>query len=923
MARVYDKFQLVPPAPEDVVYWGRLEIGLARMTAETPSNPPSNRVRSLSIGQMTFGSFMLVLAVIVVTGAASVIAIRHIGQTFSELQRLQSVGDLAEDIDRRMNELRLAARDYVTNPGSQATPIAEATTALAEVLKKTRLELAPEQQDMIDGVTERLATYRSGIERISTLIDHRADLITRLPPLRDRLDAAIAESTDTAVNAELFRFHNRIATGLLARNPSAAEVAAQGILALTIPDRKLREAANNYAEAAIAISIRERQIAEIDKEVLGTEGRLIQRVTELLREVSARRGRVLSFEFARTLGEAKWQSIVLGSMGVLIGLFAAGLVVRRTVRPLARIATSIRSIAGGEKDVSIPATDVDNEIGDIARAAEVFRQTLVDADAAREAAVRALAEQRQAEESYRKLFESSVDGIYVTTPSGDLLDANPALARIMGYTTPQDLIAAIGDIAETIYVHKSAREEYQKLMQRDGMVREFEYQVRARDGTVLWLSDSAGAVRNEAGEIIRYEGVVRDITDQKRAEEAVSEGRRLLQQVIDTVPAVINVKDRELRYVLMNRYMAGIFGIEPQDAIGRTTGELMSRYGAEKTDEHDRRVLAAGRELGFYEEEYKDSAGNMRQWLVNKLPLLDAEGEIENIVTVALDIGERKRGEQEMRKARDAAELALRNLRETQNSLIEAEKLAALGRLVAGVAHEVNNPVGISMTVASALERKTANFAAEVARGDLRRSSLNEYLETSRDASSQLVANLNRAAELIQSFKQVAADRNYSDKRTFDLGDLTEQVVMSLRPGLRKHNLALNVECQPNLSMNSYPGPYGQVLTNLFLNAVAHAFPDGRPGKVDIRVRESGKDNVEILFSDDGVGMSLDVRRRAFDPFFTTRRDQGGTGLGLHIVYSIVTTRLGGRLDLDSEPGGGTRIQIILPRVAPVEMAAE
>jgi signal transduction histidine kinase len=265
----------------------------------------------------------------------------------------------------------------------------------------------------------------------------------------------------------------------------------------------------------------------------------------------------------------------------------------------------------------------------------------------------------------------------------------------------------------------------------------------------------------------------------------------------------------------------------------------------------------------------------------------------------------------------------LRNLRETQNSLIEAEKLAALGRLVAGVAHEVNNPVGISLTVASSLERKTAMFTAEVERGDLRRSRLNEFLETSRDASSQLVANLNRAAELIQSFKQVAADRNYSDQRTFDLGDLTEQVVMSLRPGLRKHHLTLTVDCQPNLTMNSYPGPYGQVLTNLFLNSVAHAFPDGRPGAVDIKVKESGKDSVEILFSDDGCGMSLDVRRRAFDPFFTTRRDQGGTGLGLHIVYSIVTNRLGGRLDLDSEPGKGTRIQIILPRVAPLEQAAE
>jgi PAS domain S-box-containing protein len=602
---------------------------------------------------------------------------------------------------------------------------------------------------------------------------------------------------------------------------------------------------------------------------------------------------------------------------------AALFVVGRTVRPLKAIARAIRALAGGEKHTSIPATDVDNEIGDIARAAEVFRRSLVDADNAREAAIHALAEQRLAEESYRKLFEGSVDGIYVTTPAGALLNANPALARMMGYETPEELINSISDIAHTIYVDPAVREIYQARMQRDGMVREFEYQVRQRSGSILWLSDSATVVRDEAGAVVRYEGTVRDITDQKRAEDAIAEGRRLLQQVIDTVPAVINVKNKELRYVLMNRYMAGIFGIDPADAIGRTTSDLMSRYGAKKTDENDKRVLATNKGLGFYEEEYMDSAGNVRQWLVNKLPLLDADDEIESIVTVALDIGERKRGELEMRKAKDAAEAALRNLRETQNSLIEAEKLAALGRLVAGVAHEVNNPVGISLTVASSLERKTAMFTAEVERGDLRRSRLNEFLETSRDASSQLVANLNRAAELIQSFKQVAADRNYSDQRTFDLGDLTEQVVMSLRPGLRKHHLTLTVDCQPNLTMNSYPGPYGQVLTNLFLNSVAHAFPDGRPGAVDIQVRESGKDNVEILFSDDGCGMSLDVRRRAFDPFFTTRRDQGGTGLGLHIVYSIVTNRLGCRLELDSEPGKGTRIQIILPKVAPLEQAAE
>jgi PAS domain S-box-containing protein len=643
----------------------------------------------------------------------------------------------------------------------------------------------------------------------------------------------------------------------------------------------------------------------------------------LLRDLGDRRGRVLASDFARTLAHDKWQSILLGLAGVLIGLAAALFVVRRTVRPLKAIAGAIRALTAGEKETSIPATDLSNEIGDIARAAEVFRRALVDADMAREAAIHALAEQRLAEESYRRLFEGSVEGIYVTTPAGALLNANPALARMMGYDTPEELIGGIGDITHNVYVHPEARAEYQNLMRRDGMVREFEYQVHQRGGAILWLADSAVAVRDESGEVVRYEGTVRDVTDQKRAEEAIAEGRRLLQLVIDTVPAVINVKDKELRYVLMNRYMAGIFGIEPADAIGQTTSNLMSRYGAQKTDDNDRRVLLAGKELGFYEEEYRDSSGNLRHWLVNKLPLLDTGGEVESIVTVALDIGERKRGEQEMRKAKDAAEAALRNLRETQNSLIEAEKLAALGRLVAGVAHEVNNPVGISLTVASSLERKTALFTNEVAHGALRRSSLNEFLEASRDASSQLVANLNRAAELIASFKQVAADRNYSDQRTFDLGDLTEQVVMSLRPGLRKHHLTLTVDCQPNLTMNSYPGPYGQVLTNLFLNAVAHAFPDGRPGSVEITVRESGKDNVEIIFSDNGCGMSLDVRRRAFDPFFTTRRDQGGTGLGLHIVYSIVTNRLGGRLELDSEPGRGTRIQIILPRVAPLEQAAE
>src|SRR3954463_12096869 len=230
------------------------------MSAELTPTPEKKRTFSLSIGQLTFGSFLLVLAVIIITSAASVIAIRHIDATFAELQRLQSVGDLAEDIDRRMNELRLAARDFVTDPGTQSVQVGEAATALGDVLKKTRLELAPEQQDMIDGVPERLSTYRTGIERISALINRRAEMIVALPPLRERFDAAIAASPDPVIASTLSQTQSRIASALLAHNPSAAEAAAQTMRTLTIPDPGLRAAVDDYALAIIGISIRERQI---------------------------------------------------------------------------------------------------------------------------------------------------------------------------------------------------------------------------------------------------------------------------------------------------------------------------------------------------------------------------------------------------------------------------------------------------------------------------------------------------------------------------------------------------------------------------------------------------------------------------------------------------------------------------------------
>src|ERR1043166_2293910 len=171
-----------------------------------PLTPIARRIRSfqLSIGQLTFGGFLLVLAVIMMTSIASVVAIRHIDTTFAELRRLQSVGDLAEEIDRRMNELRLAARDYVTDPDAHSTGVWDAASALNELLKKTRLELAPEQREMIDGVTARLATYRSGIERVTSLIARRDELIATLPPLREKFETALAETAARATAAAFY-----------------------------------------------------------------------------------------------------------------------------------------------------------------------------------------------------------------------------------------------------------------------------------------------------------------------------------------------------------------------------------------------------------------------------------------------------------------------------------------------------------------------------------------------------------------------------------------------------------------------------------------------------------------------------------------------------------------------------------------------
>ncbi len=259
-------------------------------------------------------------------------------------------------------------------------------------------------------------------------------------------------------------------------------------------------------------------------------------------------------------------------------------------------------------------------------------------------------------------------------------------------------------------------------------------------------------------------------------------------------------------------------------------------------------------------------------------------------------------------------EEAHRNLMETQAELVQAERLAGLGGLVAGVAHELNTPIGIAFTAVTHLQDRVAEMDRTIDAGRLTRSHMGEYQQNLLETAQLIRTNIGRAAELVQSFKQVAVDQASAERRPFLLGDYIGEVLQSLAPRLREEPHQIHVDCPPGMLIDGYPGAMAQVITNLVLNAVIHAFGDGRPGHIDIKVRELPDERVELVFADDGQGVAPEHLDRLFDPFFTTRRGRGGSGLGLNIVHGLVTQTMGGSIRVESEPGKGTRFILVVPR---------
>ena len=268
---------------------------------------------------------------------------------------------------------------------------------------------------------------------------------------------------------------------------------------------------------------------------------------------------------------------------------------------------------------------------------------------------------------------------------------------------------------------------------------------------------------------------------------------------------------------------------------------------------------------------------------------------------------------EDLSKANHNLGATVQTLRETQEHLVQSEKMASLGNLVAGISHEVNTPIGISLTAASHLQAEARDLHRSFQDQTMKRSSLEAFLGHAEEACDILTQNLYRAANLIGSFKRVAVDQSSDAWHSINLHDYLDEVVTSLRPRFKNRDVVVHNDCDPAVTLYTNPGAIYQIFSNLILNSLVHAFEESGEGEIRIRVNSNSAGHLNVVYSDNGKGIPDEVIKQIFDPFFTTRRGSGGSGLGMHIVYSLVTGTLGGRITVESQPGCGSTFRVGLP----------
>ncbi|WP_229259842.1 sensor histidine kinase [Duganella aquatilis] len=422
------------------------------------------------------------------------------------------------------------------------------------------------------------------------------------------------------------------------------------------------------------------------------------------------------------------------------------------------------------------------------------------------------------------------------------------------------------------------------------------------------------------------------IAQLEQSQRRLSESEARFKTLFDMAPLPLTVSDREGRIIAANRALLHTFGKAAINLIGKRSDEVpfwassIERERIWKMYREDGAVHGAIAgvllpngsvgSVAIWSSSLTQDGNDIIIWaLLDLTEELNAKRELKDLnVSLESRVSERSAA---LERANAELSTALQTLRHTQHELLASEKMASLGSLVAGIAHELNTPIGNSLLASTALRDRVQEFERQVEAGTLRRSQLTSHLEEVRMASELISGSLHKAAELISSFKQIAVDQTNDQRRAFDLLAAVQDTIATYMPRLRRVPCEVDLQIPAGLMLDAYPGGLYQILNNLINNALAHAFEQRRNGLIVVRAAMVDDDVLSLEFSDNGCGMTEDVLKRVFDPFFTTRMGQGGTGLGMNIVYNIVTGVLGGRISIDSAPDAGTTVRMLLPRVAP------
>ena len=417
-----------------------------------------------------------------------------------------------------------------------------------------------------------------------------------------------------------------------------------------------------------------------------------------------------------------------------------------------------------------------------------------------------------------------------------------------------------------------------------------------------------------------------------RAEQSLIESEERFKTLFDTAPVSLMVTDSAGKLMAINQAWINTSGLPRDTVIGKHSSEIDFWQGQEERQRvatiNEQQSIVQGEILGVNLPGGR--SGEVAIWS-SSLKLDGKKCQILALLDMTEELNSKRELESlnstlENRVLERSSELALANkellatlqtLKQTQNELIATEKMASLGSLVAGVAHELNTPIGNSLLASTTLIDRINEFERDMTKGVLLRSKLVVYLQEISQGCELIAGSLHRAANLINSFKQVAVDQTNDQRRFFDLQQVLQDILSTYAPRLRLANCTATLDVHGVFNLDSYPGSVGQVISNLINNALIHAFEGRDNGTIKIGATMLDEGWVEIDFSDNGVGMSDHVLRHVFDPFFTTKMGKGGSGLGMNIVYNIVLGMLGGRIDIQTAIGKGTSVKILLPLVAP------